>query len=184
MPIDSGLDLDEDSVDDLTQGDMHCLELQAGSGQVGLKHGAQVDAVESFAQVDANTIDDETGRPLDLPVGLFNFRILADTPGDVVTATMYFSEPLPDDMVWYKYDSLNGWHDYSDYASISDDRKSVVLELKDGGYGDADGVANGVVVDPSGPGSIMRSSSSSDSSSSSSGGCFIDTAFGCDEGVY
>jgi len=182
VPIGSGLDLDEDTVDDLTQGDMYCLELQVGSGQVGLKHGEQVDAVASFAQVDANTIDDETGRPVDLPVGLFNFRIVADTPGAVVTATMYFSEPLPDDMVWYKYDSLNGWHDYSDYASISDDRKSVVLELMDGGYGDADGVANGVVVDPSGPGSIMRSSSSTDSSSS--GGCFIDTAFGCDEGVY
>ncbi len=169
---DSGQDLDGDTFDDLTQVDMHCLALKDSGDQISLKDGDHVYAVDFISQMDAITIEEQMGRPVDLPAGLFNFRIVADQPGAVVTTTMYFSKPLPDNIVWYKYDSLNGWHDYSDHSTISDDRKSVVIELKDGDYGDADGIANGIVVDPSGPGSTMRNSNNDNS-----GGCFIDTAF-------
>jgi hypothetical protein len=64
--------------------------------------------------------------------------------------TIYFSEEAADGAKWYFYDSINGWVDYSEHATFSPDRKSVRLELKDGGYGDSDGVANGIIVDPSG----------------------------------
>ena len=44
--------------------------------------------------------------------------------------------------------------------------------MKDGGKGDGDGVENGVIVDPSGPGG----SSTDTIPSSGGGGCFIATA--------
>ena len=42
------------------------------------------------------------------------------------------------------------WYDFSAYAKFASDRRSVTLTLTDGGPGDADGVANGVIVDPAG----------------------------------
>ncbi|WP_300672178.1 M6 family metalloprotease domain-containing protein [Desulfoluna sp.] len=168
VPAGHSLDLDQDTVDDLTQADMHCLRLQAGSAQTCLKNGDHVLAVRSFTHRDANAIEEELGRPADLPVGLFSFGLRTDDPGAVVSVRMCFSEPLPVDMVWYTYDSINGWSDDSAHATLSDDGRFVDLKLMDGGYGDADGVANGIVVHTSGPGSIITSS----------GGCFIDTASG------
>ena len=46
-----------------------------------------------------------------------------------------------------------------------------MLELKDGDYGDADGVANGIIVDPSGPGTGPAGGAAP--SSGGGGGCFI-----------
>ena len=38
--------------------------------------------------------------------------------------------------------------DYSGYTEFSPNRQEVYLTLKDGGFGDADGIANGIIVDP------------------------------------
>jgi hypothetical protein len=54
------------------------------------------------------------------------------------------------------------------------------LELKDGGYGDSDGSANGVIVDPggiaSGGESFYSSTNGRTGGASGGGGCFIATA--------
>jgi hypothetical protein len=62
-------------------------------------------------------------------------------------------------MIWWKFDKMKGgWYDYAGYHGdeslvvFSSDRRKVTLKLKDGGYGDSDGVANGRIVDPSGLG--------------------------------
>jgi len=51
-----------------------------------------------------------------------------------------------------------------------------VLELKDGDYGDADGVANGIIVDPSGPGTASVTPAPPPPSGGGGGGCFIGVA--------
>jgi len=64
---------------------------------------------------------------------------------------LYFSKAAPYSSKWYKYDSIaDRWYDFSAYAKFASDRRSVTLTLTDGGPGDADGVANGVIVDPAG----------------------------------
>jgi len=74
----------------------------------------------------------------------------------------------------YKYDPVNTeWLDYSEYAEFSSDRKKVYLTLKDGGFGDADGIENGIIVDPLAFGSDSDSNSSS--GSNSDGGEIFDT---------
>ncbi|MFZ0484440.1 MAG: CFI-box-CTERM domain-containing protein, partial [Desulfobacterales bacterium] len=86
--------------------------------------------------------------------------------------------------VFYKYDTINGWYDYSEHTTFNDDGQSVTLELKDGGYGDSDGLANGVIVDPGGIASGGSGSTYTDSGVDiggigGGGGCFIATsAFG------
>jgi hypothetical protein len=95
-------------------------------------------------------------------------------PGDLAIVTIHFSEPAPSDAIWYKYDSINGWQDFSEKAIFSSDRKSVTVELKDGGFGDADGIENGLIIDPSGFGvTSSYDSLSSAGVGDGSGGCFI-----------
>ena len=122
--------------------------------------------------IDPDIIPDKPGG---LPFGLISIKLRTINPGDTVEVVVYFSEQAPEGTLWYKYDSLNGWQDYSAYATFSADRKSLVLELKDGGHGDSDGVENGIIVDPGGVvGSAGGSAGGADSGGG--GGCFIATA--------
>ena len=85
----------------------------------------------------------------------------------------------------YKYDPVDTeWLDYSEYAEFSSDRKKVYLTLKDGGFGDADGIENGIIVDPLAFGAESNLNSSSNSGDEEfidtlipdNIGCFIATA--------
>ncbi|MEW6078094.1 MAG: choice-of-anchor U domain-containing protein [Thermodesulfobacteriota bacterium] len=126
-----------------------------GAGEVGLEFGLGFQALEYLDVIDPGDLPRED-RPLgrDFPYGLISFRLTVENPGDTATVTFYFPEPLPEGTVWYKYDTVNGWRDFSAWARFSEDRRSVVLTLVDGGAGDADGVVNGVIVDPSGPATV------------------------------
>jgi len=73
-------------------------------------------------------------------------------------------------MGWFKYDTLTGWVDYTTHTEFNADRSQIILTLTDGGAGDADGVVNGIIEDPSGLGL-------KNSNSGSSGGCFIMSLF-------
>jgi hypothetical protein len=146
--------------------------------------GAAIYSIESTdpdvleIDVDADGISDA------LPFGLLNFKLVLDQPGDQAVLTVYFSEPMPKRGRWYKYDPIQKrWSDFSRYAQFSDDRMSMTLTITDGGEGDADGVANGIILDPAGV--LVASSSGSDSIidgvvggvgsvvDSAQGGCFI-----------
>jgi hypothetical protein len=132
--------------------------LAAGDGVVG---------IDRFKWVDASEITGSENWTVKFPYGLLSFRLYTEIQGDTVSVTIHFSQAMGAKATWWKYDLENGVHDYSQFITFADDMKSVTLTLTDGGAGDADGVANGVIVDPGG---IVKPSSGSDSS-----GCFIDT---------
>jgi hypothetical protein len=125
-------------------------------------------SVDGIAEAQASGAD----SPYDLPFGLINFKLIVDQPGDLAEITVYFSEPAPEEGRWLKYDSIETtWTDFSSQTIFNNDRTAVTLYLEDGGDGDADGIANGFIVDPSGV-----SVDSFGSSGSVGGGCFIGTA--------
>ena len=114
-------------------------------------------------------------KPEEMPLGLICFKLTVDNPGDIAQVTVYLSEPATTDAKWYKYDPVNGWQEYT-YATFSADRRSVTLSLQDGGYGDADGLANGTIIDPSGAGAVTAPAAAPAPAGGGGGGCFIDTA--------
>jgi hypothetical protein len=114
---------------------------------------------------------------------LLSFKLRVNAPGDETMVTIYLSRAAADHGKWYKYDPVNvEWVDYSAYTEFGTDRKVVYLSLKDGGFGDADGIENGIIVDPlafgmsadSDPDS--RAAGSGDHTNSSDNSCFISTA--------
>jgi hypothetical protein len=117
----------------------------------------------------------DAAPPTDLDMGLFGLKLRVPVAGDTALVRLYFSPLLLDESFrLYKYDTINGWFDYSGYATPSDDRSFMAVELVDGGFGDADGVANGIIVDPLG--AVTSTTGDDDppaASSGGGGGCFI-----------
>ena len=167
------LDLDNDGVIDSDQNDIKCVDSPAEDVQIGvsIKDSENVASIVSMEIEDAgeaNTITKSKGKPRSIQFGLIDFKILVDAPGDETVVTIHLSRAAFDKGKLYKYDPINAeWVDYSDYAEFSPNRKLVYLTLKDGGFGDADGIENGIIVDPLtvGTDSAVDDGSGSDSDS-------------------
>jgi hypothetical protein len=122
-----------------------------------------------------------TDKPENLILGLVDMEVKVNTPGDTTTVTIYLTEPAPEGYTWYKYDTVTKeWTDYSANVVFNTGRDQVTLTLTDGGIGDDDGVANGIIVDPSGLGSAPPAASALLNTVGgdwgAGGGCFIATA--------
>lgn len=143
-------DLDGNGVPDKDQADMRCLKTADGQYWLGVKIADNVASVESMNCADHNAVADAEGKPEKMPFGLIGFRIKLKTIGDTANVTVYFPEAIAVGAKWYSHNRLEGWRDNSNHAVFSEDGRSVVLAFRDGGFGDVDGAANGVIVDPSG----------------------------------
>jgi hypothetical protein len=174
------VDLNGDGIADHDQPDLiKCAHAIDGSGIIGVcKVSDSIEAIEAIETIDPATISD---KPVDFLFGLFSYRIRLNEAGTTATVRIYFSEDISDAGTFYKYDTIGGWQDYAQHTTFNDDGRSITLELMDGGYGDSDRTANGVIVDPGGlaePASVALDASAEPASESSSGrgGCFIETA--------
>ncbi len=127
---------------------------------------------EMLELIDPTDLDNSDGQPAYLPADLLNFRVRLSQPGDTATITVYFTDAVPANMRWYKYDIINGWYDFSTEVTFSADRMSMTMTITDGGTGDVDNTVNGIIVDPSGPGGDAAPKSSG---GGGGGGCFFNT---------
>lgn len=145
------VDLDNDGQADIGQTHIKSLNTAVGNGQMGVsvQGSSTVTGNPEIGAVDPASIS-PVSLPHSMPLGLFGMRLNVAAPGDTASVVVYFSQAASQDASWYMYDSNNGWTDYSDYAAFSPDRRSATVTLTDGGHGDADGTANGIIVDPSG----------------------------------
>jgi len=142
-----------------------------GDIYVAIETSGNITSLQSLDNMDQATLE---GMPDDMPWGLISFRIETANPGDTVQVTIYFDEQAPDGAVYYKYDPIDGWIDYSEHATFAPDMMSVTIEIQDGGFGDMDGAANGIIVDPGGVGTFGEDNGGK-RGSGSDGTCFLDT---------
>jgi hypothetical protein len=147
----STVDLNRDWVRDNRQPRyIKSVKMEGTNVQIGvsIKGCATCIGVESVESEDVSQLDSYAyGKPANMPFALINFKIAVAKPGDTAVVNLYFSKAASYSSKWYQYDAIaDRWYDFSAYAKLAYDRKSVTLTLKDGGPGDADGVANGVIV--------------------------------------
>ena len=185
------VDMDGDSVPDIEQAHIRSIALPNSTQHIGLSVEScpTVEGILTMEAIDPAETPEIAQEADELPYGLINFKLDVCNPGDVATVTVFFEEPAPAEAKWVKYDQLQAvWVDYTEHATFSEDRMSVVLEFKDGGYGDDDGIENGIIVDPSGlevisaAQTVQVETTGGDSVQSSSGGggggCFIECTGG------
>jgi len=152
--VDAGVDLDGDRTADRLQDDIKCVQMAGKTDQVGIsvRNAENVDAIISIEIEEPTTAIAQSkskGKPQNVQYGLINFKLLVSEPGAESVVTLYLSKSALAKGKWYKYDPIEGtWQDYSEFTGFGADRKTVYLTLKDGGFGDADGLANGIIVDP------------------------------------
>ena len=183
--VDFEVDLDENGAPDQSQDEIKSAHTSAGDALVSLKSPPAEGFIETFKTSVLDPDDSSSAIGLQFPMGLVSFKLAVPNPGETATVVIYFSEALPEGLTWYKYTPDKGWHSYAEHANIAVDGKSVSLELQDGGYGDADGAVNGMIVDPSGVGYVTvantippntAGSSSGGGGGGGGGGCFIGSA--------
>jgi hypothetical protein len=145
---------------------------------------SQVDAVEA---VDPSELDTNPYSEDQTPYGLLAYRIEVAQPGNGATVTLRLSPAADaDEVQWACYNSIDEWRDCTDSTTVNTDGETVERYIEDGGIYDADGTANGTIIEISGP---VVSAASPDSSltnadgtvsgqSGSSGiSCFISSLF-------
>jgi hypothetical protein len=101
---------------------------------------------QTIKELDPDTIPDSVNKPDSFPLGLLSFKLTVE-PGAFAQVEVSFSGRVPSGSEWYIYNVIEGWHAYAG-AVFSRKGKSVTLNFQDGGIGDADGVANGIIVNP------------------------------------
>jgi hypothetical protein len=177
--VDDTVDLDGDGTPDNFQNDIKSLNAASGNVQIGVRASTNVSSIETVQAIDPDDpahrdLYDMANKPGETPFGLVTFKLQIINVGGIAEAEVYFSKSVASGTKWYKYDSVDGWQDYSAHAVFSADGKSVRLQFQDGGFGDADKTANGRICDPSG--AVSSSSTSSSGGGGGGGGCFIATA--------
>jgi hypothetical protein len=154
---------------DAEEGICNLLDAEAGN-VVGLQ--ADAGSMQCYRSVGTTELTQAPPAGVDLPYGLFNFRVEGLPVNALdparVTVRVHLPQRPSGTVKWYKFDPATGSLFQLD-GNVTFEGNTALFELEDGGAGDFDGVVNGVIVDPSGP-VFSTSGSTTDSSSSSGGG--------------
>jgi hypothetical protein len=112
--------------------------------------GATVTELEVLDETTGLISEQAATKPVDttFPHGFIAYNIEGVTVGATVTIDIVFPS-IPDNPKLYKVDATNGFVEFTNF-SINNDTNTITITLVDGGVGDADGIANGIIDDPLG----------------------------------
>lgn len=129
------------------------------------ENSVKVNGRDIFVDSDPSYITSFSNPPMppnppagyNFPYGVFSINITVIHHGDNATITFTLPENLSTSAVFWKYSpngngsttGLPGW--YQIPLGDNDGDNVITINLQDGGIGDADGVANGEIVDFGGP---------------------------------
>jgi parallel beta-helix repeat protein len=106
-------------------------------------------AITDLEAVDERTLPTEGKPDLEFSQGFFSFNITGLSNGQTVNIIITLPQAVPVGTQYWKCQNAN-W--YQIPIGGDDGDNVITIGLTDGGIGDADGEANGVIVDPGGPG--------------------------------
>jgi hypothetical protein len=137
-------DLDNNGQNDNDQPLMRVYESSIDQSLIGINAVEGVSQINCFNSIDPESIPEEP-RPR-LKYGLMVFNVALEQIGGTARFELYLAEKPNTWSKWYKYDPINGWYEFP----VDTDGDKYFIEITDGGFGDADGVENGIIVDPIG----------------------------------
>jgi len=131
--------------------------IQAATGTGPVYFVLEASEIEDLIALNESDLPEEN-PVVEFPHGLFGFNITGLTPGQNVTLIITFPSDIPTTAQYWKY-GPNGSIDnpqperwYPIPMGSNDGDNIITIKLTDGGVGDDDGIANGVIVDQGGPG--------------------------------
>jgi len=127
------------------------LETATGTGTAFFE--ASAGTIENLGQVPEGSVPcSGAGKPnIQFPHGFFEFDITGLTPGEEVIITITLPSPVVAGAQYWKcHDGT--WIDVTSILGDNDGDNILTLTITDGGLGDDDHSANGVIDDQGGPG--------------------------------
>jgi hypothetical protein len=130
------------------------VEVPASTGTGTVRFSSPAGTIQNLTAVPESSLPAEGKPDLVFPHGFFEFKITGLTPGETVGMTIALPSAAPVGTQYWKYgptpsDPTDHWYQI---PIGDDDGDSVItITLVDGGLGDDDLTANGVIVDQGGP---------------------------------
>ena len=124
--------------------------VQSSTGTGNVSFISDAGTIENLTAISESKLPAEGKPALSFPHGFFSFKITGLTVGQTVNVTITFPSNIPVTAQYWKYHTPEGW--YQIPIRSNDGDNIIIIQLTDGGMGDDDGVANGVIVDAGGPG--------------------------------
>lgn len=174
------IDLNADGIDDADQSS-RIISILNYDGRLkmglGLETGGEAIGIRAVASVNPAALPEPFFSPEEMAYGLLRYKITVPSPGRDVGVIIYLSDPIDSETPWLRYDSIMGWEDISGRIRIDPDGTRITRYVTDGGPGDSDGTANGVIVDQCGPLTVENAAISDKESRAADGvdatTCFI-----------
>jgi hypothetical protein len=145
-----------------------------GTGQIAVdiidaSPGAKITQVNTYLETQINL--NRAGIPSNyfFKDGVVSFKVTGIAVGSTVQVQLLFPSGIPAGSKIYKVDAV-GYREITNPVIVGN---AVTLTITDGGIGDADGIANGEIVDPVGVASPLIPA---DTGGGGGSGCFIATA--------
>jgi hypothetical protein len=121
-----------------------------GTGSVSFVSSNGV--ISSLEAINPDNPSLPSGKPLmAFEHGLFSFVISGIAPGSSSVVTITYPSPVPVGTQYWKVNSTT-WTNATSLIGDNDGDNTLTLTITDGGFGDADGIVNGEISDPSGAG--------------------------------
>lgn len=147
-------DLNQDGIADIEQDTMVKSVQIDEETQLGISilNSRSAISIESAELIMTDTFEDCPYTAQETPYGLMGFAVKVDQPGQEADLELYSSKQIPGAAAqWIRYDEVDGWKVCDDGSLTSMDDGAVHYRIKDGEADDADGVANGIIINLSGP---------------------------------
>jgi pimeloyl-ACP methyl ester carboxylesterase len=124
------------------------ISIDTSTGEGTATFSSNMGTIVCPTAVSEDSLPPASAPRLSFPFGLFSFKITGIAAGSTVTVTITLPSDAPNGVQYWKYQQGEGWYQI---PVLSSSGNVITIQLTDGGAGDSDLVANGIIIDPGGP---------------------------------
>ena len=141
-----GFDMDHDGIDDAFSARVATWQAEDGRYALMVEGNGELRRVQAPSLINANIKKPSTHN---VSGNLFSFQIHALNQGETTNIHVLTPHILEQDVTWLKLNPQAQWSDNErEHVRIDEAGKGLIIQLTDGGSGDEDGIADGIIIDP------------------------------------
>lgn len=141
-----GFDLDHDGIDDAQSARIATWANSDGRYALIVQGNGELRQVQAPSFAETHMSAPQTHQ---VSGSLFSFQIHALNPGETTQIHVLTPNTLAENTTWLKLNPNAQWSDSeSNTVFLDASGKGLMISLTDGGAGDEDGIADGVIIDP------------------------------------
>jgi hypothetical protein len=118
--------------------------IQSSTGTGNVSFISDKGTIENLTAIRESDLPKQGVPSVSFPHGLFSFKITDLIPRQTVNVEIVFPKDIPINAQYWGYQKTGNWYQIPIVSNNGDN--IIIVQLTDGGVGDDDGVANGLIV--------------------------------------